>query len=76
MPRDLTEIQIGRVFVDRCLELRLQGKLDMPTAAMAKMPRDRSYAPRGNASRDALRHPPEAERGASLAAFPRSVGTI
>ncbi|MNK89194.1 Acyl-CoA dehydrogenase [compost metagenome] len=31
-----TEIQIGRVFVDRCLELHLQGKLDVPTAAMAK----------------------------------------
>ncbi|OOG80833.1 hypothetical protein B0E42_26285, partial [Pseudomonas sp. A25(2017)] len=32
---------------------------------------DRSHALRGNASRDALRHIPEAERGASLAAFPR-----
>ena len=32
---------------------------------------DRSHALRGHASRDALRHPPEAERGASLAAFPR-----
>jgi len=31
-----TQIQIGRVFVDRCLELHLQGKLDVPTAAMAK----------------------------------------
>ncbi|MEO4045780.1 acyl-CoA dehydrogenase family protein [Pseudomonas sp. CAU 1711] len=31
-----TEIQIGRVFVDRCLELHLQGKLDVPTAAMLK----------------------------------------
>jgi len=31
-----TEIQIGRVFIDRCLELHLQGKLDVPTAAMAK----------------------------------------
>ncbi len=32
---------------------------------------------RGNASRDALRHLPEAERGASLETFPRgSVGTI
>jgi acyl-CoA dehydrogenase len=31
-----TEIQIGRVFVDRCLELHLQGKLDVPTAAMIK----------------------------------------
>ncbi len=38
---------------------------------------DRSHALRGNASRDALRHLPEAERGASLATFPRrSVGTI
>ncbi len=32
---------------------------------------DRSHALRGHASRDALRHLPEAERGASLAAFPR-----
>jgi acyl-CoA dehydrogenase len=31
-----TEVQIGRVFIDRCLELHLQGKLDVPTAAMAK----------------------------------------
>ena len=31
-----TEIQIGRVFLDRCLELHLQGKLDVPTAAMLK----------------------------------------
>ncbi|QKE64419.1 acyl-CoA dehydrogenase family protein [Aquipseudomonas campi] len=31
-----TEIQIGRVFVDRCLELHLQKKLDVPTAAMLK----------------------------------------
>ena len=31
-----TEAQIGRVFVDRCLELHLQGKLDVPTAAMLK----------------------------------------
>ena len=31
-----TETQIGRVFVDRCLELHLQGKLDVPTAAMLK----------------------------------------
>ncbi len=31
-----TEIQIGRVFVDRCLELHLQGQLDVPTAAMLK----------------------------------------
>ena len=31
-----TEVQIGRVFLDRCLELHLQGKLDVPTAAMAK----------------------------------------
>ncbi|KQW29966.1 hypothetical protein ASC85_25650 [Pseudomonas sp. Root401] len=34
-------------------------------------------APRGNASRDALRRIPKAERGASQAAFPRrAVGTI
>ncbi|AQY64332.1 acyl-CoA dehydrogenase family protein [Pseudomonas veronii] len=31
-----TEIQIGRVFVDKCLALHLEGKLDVPTAAMAK----------------------------------------
>ncbi|MFS9669081.1 acyl-CoA dehydrogenase family protein, partial [Klebsiella pneumoniae] len=31
-----TEIQIGRVFVDKCMELHLEGKLDVPTAAMAK----------------------------------------
>ena len=31
-----TEIQIGRVFLDRCLELHLEGKLDVETAAMAK----------------------------------------
>lgn len=31
-----TEIQVGRVFVDRCMELHLQGKLDVPTAAMCK----------------------------------------
>lgn len=31
-----TEIQIGRVFVDQCLALHLEGKLDVPTAAMAK----------------------------------------
>ena len=31
-----TEVQIGRVFVDKCLELHLQGKLDVPTAAMLK----------------------------------------
>jgi len=31
-----TEIQIGRVFVDQCMALHLQGKLDVPTAAMAK----------------------------------------
>lgn len=31
-----TELQIGRVFVDRCLELHLAGKLDVPTAAMLK----------------------------------------
>lgn len=31
-----TEIQIGRVFVDQCMALHLEGKLDVPTAAMAK----------------------------------------
>ena len=31
-----TEVQIGRVFVDRCLELHLNKKLDVPTAAMLK----------------------------------------
>ncbi|MCO5118600.1 MAG: acyl-CoA dehydrogenase family protein [Burkholderiaceae bacterium] len=31
-----TEVQIGRVFVDRCLELLLVGKLDTATASMAK----------------------------------------
>jgi acyl-CoA dehydrogenase len=31
-----TEVQIGRVFVDRCLELLLEGKLDTATASMAK----------------------------------------
>ena len=31
-----TEIEIGRVFVDRCLELVLRDALDVPTAAMAK----------------------------------------
>ncbi|TSA00562.1 MAG: acyl-CoA dehydrogenase [Rhodocyclaceae bacterium] len=31
-----TEVQIGRVFVDRCVELLLQNKLDPATASMAK----------------------------------------
>jgi alkylation response protein AidB-like acyl-CoA dehydrogenase len=31
------EIQIGQVFVDRCIELHLTGKLDVATAAMAKL---------------------------------------
>jgi acyl-CoA dehydrogenase len=31
-----TEVQIGRVFVDRCMELVLENRLDVPTAAMAK----------------------------------------
>jgi alkylation response protein AidB-like acyl-CoA dehydrogenase len=31
-----SEIQIGRVFVDRCMELLLQDKLDTATASMAK----------------------------------------
>jgi long-chain-acyl-CoA dehydrogenase len=31
-----SELQIARVFVDRCMELVLTGELDAPTAAMAK----------------------------------------
>jgi acyl-CoA dehydrogenase len=31
-----TEVEIGRVFVDRCLELYLEGGLDAATASMAK----------------------------------------
>ena len=31
-----TEISIARTFIDRCLELHVQGKLDVPTAAKAK----------------------------------------
>ncbi len=31
-----TEVQVARVFVDRCLELHAAGKLDVPTAAMQK----------------------------------------
>jgi len=31
-----TEIQVGRVFVDRCIELLLENKLDPATASMAK----------------------------------------
>lgn len=31
-----TEVQIGRVFVDKCIELHLKKELDVPTAAMAK----------------------------------------
>ncbi|MCC7184542.1 MAG: acyl-CoA dehydrogenase family protein [Rhodocyclaceae bacterium] len=31
-----TEVQIGRVFVDKCIELLLAGKLDTATASMAK----------------------------------------
>ncbi|MBL8486956.1 MAG: acyl-CoA dehydrogenase, partial [Rhodocyclaceae bacterium] len=31
-----TELQIGRVFVDRCMELLLHNKLDTATASMAK----------------------------------------
>ncbi len=31
------ECQVGRVFVDKCLELMLQDKLDAATAAMAKL---------------------------------------
>jgi len=32
----LTEVQIARVFVDRCIELHLSGELDTATASMAK----------------------------------------
>ena len=32
-----TQCQVGRVFVDRCMELLLENKLDAATAAMAKM---------------------------------------
>lgn len=32
-----TEIQVGRIFLDRCLELVLDGKLDTTTAAMVKL---------------------------------------
>jgi alkylation response protein AidB-like acyl-CoA dehydrogenase len=32
-----TEIQVGRIFLDRCLELVLEGKLDTTTAAMVKL---------------------------------------
>ncbi len=31
-----SKVMQGRVFVDRCLELHMQGKLDVPTAAAAK----------------------------------------
>ena len=31
-----TEVQVGRVFVDKCLELVCEGKLDTATASMAK----------------------------------------
>jgi acyl-CoA dehydrogenase len=31
-----TETQVARVFVDKCLELHIEGKLDVPTAAMQK----------------------------------------
>lgn len=32
-----TEVQVTRAFLDRCTELHLQRKLDVPTAAMAKL---------------------------------------
>jgi len=32
-----TEVEVGRVFLDRCLELVLEGKLDTTTAAMVKL---------------------------------------
>jgi acyl-CoA dehydrogenase len=31
-----TEVQVARVFVDRCIDLLMQGKLDTATASMAK----------------------------------------
>lgn len=31
-----TKVQVARVFTDKCLELHLKGKLDVPTAAMNK----------------------------------------
>ncbi|MCY1354960.1 Caffeyl-CoA reductase-Etf complex subunit CarC [compost metagenome] len=31
-----TEVQIGRVFIDRCIELALDGRLDAATSSMAK----------------------------------------
>jgi alkylation response protein AidB-like acyl-CoA dehydrogenase len=32
----MTEVQIARVFIDRCIELELKGELDASTASMAK----------------------------------------
>ncbi|MES2148964.1 MAG: acyl-CoA dehydrogenase family protein [Pseudomonadota bacterium] len=32
-----TEIAIGRVYVDRCIEMKIAGKLDAETASMAKL---------------------------------------
>ncbi|WP_341350820.1 acyl-CoA dehydrogenase family protein [Nocardioides convexus] len=32
-----TEARVARAFVDECIELHLDGKLDIPTAAMAKL---------------------------------------
>ena len=32
-----TEVQVGRIFLDRCLELVLENKLDTTTAAMVKL---------------------------------------
>ena len=31
-----TEVQVARVFLDKCLELHIAGELDVPTAAMQK----------------------------------------
>jgi acyl-CoA dehydrogenase len=31
-----TKVQVARIFTDKCLELHLQKKLDVPTAAMNK----------------------------------------
>jgi acyl-CoA dehydrogenase len=32
-----TELTVARAFLDRCMELHLEGQLDVPTAAMAKL---------------------------------------
>ncbi|MCE5289533.1 MAG: acyl-CoA dehydrogenase family protein [Nocardiaceae bacterium] len=32
-----TDCRVGRSFIDECIELHIEGKLDVPTAAMAKL---------------------------------------